>query len=89
MSDSQQILVQMAENIGRIAGTVEAIKDKQDEHAAQLQSAVSSHGARIESLENSRRKVIFGVTGFSLGGGLIGTKIGAILSFLTGQGNAP
>jgi hypothetical protein len=89
MADSQQILVQMAENIGRIAGTVEAIKDKQDEHAEQLQSAVSSHGARIESLENSRRKVIFGVTGFSLAGGLAGTKIGAILSFLTGQGNAP
>lgn len=77
MSDSQTLL-KMAENIGSIAATVVAIKEKQDEHAAELKDAITSQNTRITSLEGSR-SMVYGAMTFL-------TAIGAImLKFITGK----
>jgi len=54
----QQTILQIANDIGEIKGTVTAIKEAQDNHIDNTEKIFSSQGRKIRSLEDDRVKVL-------------------------------
>lgn len=74
MTDTNQILVKIAQDVGHLVGTMDAVKETLENHANENASLKK----KVEALEETASKVKWTVFGLSLGGAFAGAKLPAI-----------
>lgn len=75
MTDTNQILFKIAQDVGHIVGTMDAMKETLENHANENASLKK----KVERLEETQAKVKWTVFGLSLGGAFTGAKLPAIM----------
>jgi len=78
MTDNSQILFKIAQDVGHLVGTMDAMKETLENHANENASLKK----KVEKIEEVQTKVKWTVFGLSLGGAFAGTKIPALLEVI-------
>lgn len=75
MSQVDQILIKIAQDVGHLVGTMDAVKDTLESHSTETAMLKK----KVEKIEESHAKVKWTVFGLSLGGAFAGAKLPAFI----------
>jgi hypothetical protein len=78
MTDNSQILFKIAQDVGHLVGTMDAMKETLESHANENADLKK----KVENLEQAQQRVKWTVFGLSLGGAFTGTKLPTFLEIL-------
>ncbi len=80
---SDQILMQMSQQLGELSGKMSASLDAQAETNKAIFTLVKDHDERIKEVEGAKNKIL----GAAIFSGISGSGIGAFLTKILGVGN--